>query len=134
MKSDDERNLLDRLRGAAEPTPGEQALDRARDELGRVADPAARVKPNRIRWPWSPSARAMRAARQASVQAQLDVYLNDLDVLRAARQAVSRVTAFRAIEAAECAIFELRSQGEALRHAMLARTHSELTARFAAEL
>jgi hypothetical protein len=134
MMKNDERNLLTRLSAADDPAPGEQALESVRQELGRAADPSARVGSTRFAWPWSQKAGAVRRARAANLEAQLQIYLDDLNAIRTARQALSRVTAFRAIEAAETAIFELRVRGETLRHAILARGHAELTARFAAQL
>lgn len=68
---------LNPLRRISEPTPGEHAMEHAHQELGRVANPAARVEPGRVRWPWSAAARAVRRARQASVEAQLEVYLDN---------------------------------------------------------
>lgn len=126
--------LLDRLRGDATPSRGEAALESARQELGRLADPCHRLDSSPFRWPWSERAAAIRAAKRASRKAQLDVFLDDLNSIRAARQAISRVSALRAIEAAECAIFEDRAQAEVFRHSVLADAHRQITERFTAEI
>lgn len=133
--SNNNQSALDRLRGGddVQDDSSETGLERANQELQVRADPR-RVTPGKIVWPWSREARARSAARDLSVEAQLDIFKDDLRAIRIAREVLSRAATMRAVQAAETAIFEIRCLGESARFAVVNRTHLEMTRQFLLQL
>jgi hypothetical protein len=126
--------VLEELRaGGRDPEPSEK-LERLSRELRVRSDPD-RVVPGRYRrLPWSREARARSDAHQASLQARLDIFRDDLRAVRIANEVLNRAATMRAVEAAETAIFEIRCAGQTARLAILNRAHLEMTRQFLAQL
>ena len=114
--------------------PAETSLARVSRDIEVRADPG-RVAPARAAaWPWSRGGRAHRQAATASLHARLDIFQDDLRAIRIINEVLNRAATLRAVEAAEGAIFEIRSLGETARYAILNRAHLEMTAQFVAHL
>lgn len=122
--------VLRRLR-AAPPRP---AVDHVSRELEYRADPERAVPRGGLEWPWSDRARVRSLARQASLEARLEIFKDDLRTIRTAHEVLSRAATMRAVEAAEAGIFEIRSVGETTRLAILNRAQLEMTRQFVAQL
>ena len=112
--------------GGGRMTPQEVSL-----EMSRLMDPS-RVAPEAM--PWTPEGRARNEARKAGLQARLDLFKDDLTAIRKANEALSRAQTMRALEAAEAAVFEIRTLGETLRFTILNRAHLAMSIEFAAQL
>jgi len=120
--------------GSVECPAAEEALERVNQELRLRSDPRRVVSERRLAFPWSPEARVRAQARQASLEARLDIFRDDLRAIRIANEVLNRAATMRAVEAAETAIFEIRCLGETARLAILNRTHLEMTRQFLAQL
>jgi hypothetical protein len=133
--------------GALEGPPDEQALTRLRAtdalelehrpsleevnrELRMRADPGQVAPAGRLELPWSPEARARSRARDVSLEARLDLFKDNLRAIRIAREVLNRAATMRAVEAAETAIFEIRTAGETARLAIINEAHLEMTREF----
>lgn len=124
-RSTDQRALV-----PAPAQPAEPALERVQRQLRERADPTVVFPRSLFESPWSPAADVRRQARQSSIAARLDLFRDDLQSIRAARHAIGRAASAQAMEAAETAVFEIRSVGESTRFAILNRTHLDMTAQF----
>jgi hypothetical protein len=124
---------ITRLR-TAEPEP-EDGLEEVSRELRHRLDPNS-VAPRQgmLEMPWSASARARATAHQASLEARLDIFRDDLRSIRIANEVLNRAATMRAVSAAEAAIFEIRTTGETLRYALLSQAQFEMTKQFTAHL
>jgi len=120
--------------GSVECPAAEEALERVNQELRLRSDARRVVSDRRLALPWSPEARVRAQARQASLEARLDIFRDDLRAIRIANEVLNRAATMRAVEAAETAIFEIRCLGETARLAILNRTHLEMTRQFLAQL
>jgi len=130
------RAALERLRsaGVVFEDSAESNLERVNEELQTRSDPdRVAAKPARF-WPWSREARTRDAARDLSVQARLDIFKDDLRLIRIAREVLGRAATMRAVQAAETAIFEIQCLGETARFAIINRTQLEMTQQFTAQL
>jgi hypothetical protein len=126
---------VDALRaGGVECPAAEEALERVNQELRLRSDPQRVVSDRRFALPWSPEARVRAEARQASLEARLDIFRDNLRAIRIANEVLNRSATMRAVEAAETAIFEIRCLGETARLAILNRTHLGMTRQFLAQL
>lgn len=114
-------------RVAGDPRPTVQEVTR---ELQVRADPARVVPDARVSLPWSESTRVRARARDAAHEARLDIFRDDLRAIRIANEVLNRAATMRAVEAAETAIFEIRTLGEAVRLAILNRTQMDMTRQF----
>ena len=124
-------DLLARLGGADVEEP---SIARVSREIQLRADPA-RVTPTRsLRLPWTPEARVHTKAREAALEARLDIFRDDLRAIRIANEVLNRAATMRAVEAAEIAIFEIRNLGETARLAVTNRTQLEMARQFIAQL
>lgn len=124
-------DLLARLGGANVEEP---SIARVSREIQLRADPA-RVAPARpLRMPWTLEARVHTKAREAALEARLDVFRDDLRAIRIANEVLNRAATMRAVEAAEIAIFEIRNLGETARLAISNRAQLEMTRQFVAQL
>jgi len=126
-------DVLDQLRSvpAVRTRP---SVERVSRELQHRADPD-RVAPSvSIEWPWSERAQVRVKARQASFEARLEVFKDDLRAIRIANEVLNRAATMRAVEASEIAIFEIRSLGETTRLAILNRAQLDMTRQFMAQL
>lgn len=130
MNSEDREEVL-----TPEVAPPETEVSAAgvSAELERRLDPNQVVREAPV-WPWSPEARTRAEAQRAGLRARLDMYRDDLAAIRTAHQALSRAGTMRAIEAAETAIFEIRTIGETLRLALLNRAQIEMTRLFVQQI
>lgn len=126
--------LLEQLRWGALEQNATEKLERLSDELRMRSDPDRVVAGRGPHLPWSREGRARLEARQASLQARLDIFRDDLRAIRIANEVLNRAATMRAVEAAETAIFEIRCAGETARLAILNRTHLEMTRQFLAQL
>jgi len=124
---------LDRLR-VLEATSDQPTVERVSRELRVKADPDRVAPHNGMQFPWSPQARARARARDLSLEARLDVFRDDLRAIRIANEVLNRAATMRAVEAAETAIFEIRTLGETARFAILNRAHLEMTRHFVQQL
>lgn len=124
---------LDRLRSLSDESE-KPSVERVSRELRVRADPD-QVSPNRrFELPWSREAQARSRARDLSLEARLDIFRDDLRAIRIANEVLNRAATMRAVEAAETAIFEIRTLGETARFAILNRTHLEMTRHFVVQL
>jgi hypothetical protein len=128
----DDRTLARLRSGESEP---EADLEEVSRELRHRLDPNS-VAPRQaiVEMPWSPNARARATAHQASLEARLDIFRDDLRAIRIANEVLNRAATMRAVSAAEAAIFEIRTTGETLRYALLSRAQFEMTRQFTAHL
>lgn len=118
---------------SGETTRGE--LDRVGELMQRLSDPARVAGPGpRNPLPWSPQAKAVKAAEQASIDARLEVFQDDLKSIRAANRILNRISMAHAVETARAAIFEIRARGELVRYEILNETHRELTSLFLSQI
>ena len=62
------------------------------------------------------------------------MFRDDLRAIRIANEVLNRAATMRAVEAAETAIFEIRSLGETMRLAILNRAQLEMTRHFAQQI
>lgn len=124
---------LERLRGASEETPP-PSLERVSRELRVRADPEQVAPASRLELPWSPAARVRGEARAIAFEARLDIFRDDLRAIRIANEVLNRAATMRAVEAAESAIFEIRTLGELARFAILNRAQLEMTRQFVGQL
>ncbi|MEZ5352301.1 MAG: hypothetical protein R2762_06655 [Bryobacteraceae bacterium] len=121
---------------AATPQPPIGAHDVrtvSRDLLARM-DPGAVAAPGALSLPWSAERKAHAAARDASLAARLDIFKDDLRAIRMANEVLTRAATMRAVEAAEAAIFEIRTLGEIIRLSLVNRAHLEMTREFTRQL
>ena len=126
---------LEQLRSAViDEDSVEQSLQRVSRDLRVRSDPDQVVSSRSLEVPWSREARARSRARDLSLEARLDIFRDDLRAIRIANEVLNRAATMRAVEAAESAIFEIRSLGETARFAILNRTHLEMTRQFLAHL
>lgn len=126
--------LLEELRAGVGDRETNQKLERLTRELRVRSDPDRVVPGGALLLPWSRAARARGEAREASLQARLDIFRDDLRAVRIANEVLNRAATMRAVEAAETAIFEIRCAGETARLAILNRAHLEMTRQFLAQL
>ena len=112
-----------------EPEHG-TSLEEVHRELRMRADPGQVAPAGRLELPWSPEARARTRAREVSVEARLDLFKDNLRAIRIAREVLNRAATMRAVEAAETAIFEIRTSGETARLAIINEAHLEMTREF----
>lgn len=115
-------------------TGARPSVERVSRELQHRADPD-RVAPTvSIELPWSERARVRAKARQASLDARLEIFKDDLRSIRIANEVLNRAATMRAVEAAEIAIFEIRSLGETTRLSILNRAQLDMTRQFVGQL
>jgi hypothetical protein len=139
LKRTDSSGLARDLAEPLEPQPGtetdvELSGKCVRRELQLRAGPD-RVEPaGPLAWPWGERARARTRAREAAVGAKLDVFKDDLRAIRIAHEVLSRAATMRAVEAAEIAIFDIRTRGETTKLAILNRAQLEMTHLFVAQI
>lgn len=126
--------VLQELAAGAGDRESTDKLERLNHELRVRSDPDRVVPGGAPLLPWSRAARARGEARQASLQARLDIFRDDLRAIRIANEVLNRAATMRAVEAAETAIFEIRCAGETARLAILNRAHLEMTRHFLAQL
>lgn len=126
--------VLEELRAGTGDRETTEKLERLTRELRVRSDPDRVVPGGAPLLPWSRAARARGEARQASLQARLDIFRDDLRAIRIANEVLNRAASMRAVEAAETAIFEIRCAGETARLAILNRAHLEMTRQFLAQL
>jgi len=105
-------------------------LDEVNRELRMRADPGQVAPAGRLELPWSPEARARVRAREVSLEARLDLFKDNLRAIRIAREVLNRAATMRAVEAAETAIFEIRTSGETARLAIINEAHLDMTREF----
>jgi len=70
----------------------------------------------------------------ARLQTGVDIFRDNIEVMRAAGRALASVAAVRAHEAASAAKFELRARGQVVRLALLNRVHLDLAHEFIAQI
>lgn len=121
---------LNDLRSAGGALETNEKIERLGQELRVRSDPNRVVSGQAAVLPFSREARARSQARDASLQARLDIFRDDLRAIRIANEVLNRAATMRAVEAAETAIFEIRCLGETARFAILNRTHLEMTRQF----
>lgn len=119
------------VRRTGDPRPTVEQVTR---ELQLRADPARVVPHSRLALPWSEATRVRARAREAAHEARLDIFRDDLRAIRIANEVLNRAATMRAVEAAETAIFEIRTLGETMRLAILNRTQLDMTRRFIQQL
>ncbi len=129
--SADEKTLARLSAGEPEPEADMEVVSR---ELRQRLDPDSVAPRSGLALPWSANSRARAAAHQASLQARLDIFRDDLRAIRIANEVLNRAATMRAVSAAEAAIFEIRTVGEILRYTLLNRAHFEMTRQFTAQL
>lgn len=110
------------------------SLERVGRELRVRGDPEQVAPRAGLELPWSAGARARSKARDIAFEARLDVFKDDLRAIRIANEVLNRAATMRAVEAAESAIFEIRTLGEVVRLAILNRAQLEMTREFASQL
>ncbi len=125
---------LNELRSPGAESETKEAIERLGHELRVRSDPSRVVSGRAAVLPFSREARARSQARDASLQARLDIFRDDLRAIRIANEVLNRAATMRAVEAAETAIFEFRCLGESVRFAILNRTHLEMTRQFLDQL
>ena len=134
---DDDRarvpDVLDQLRSLPETRP-RPSVERVSRELQHRTDPNRVAPKEGFELPWSETARVRARARDASFEARLDIFKDDLRAIRIANEVLSRAATMRAVEAAEIAIFEIRSLGETTRFAILNRAQLDMTQQFVDQL
>ncbi len=119
--------------GLQGPVDGLEVSRVSRELLART-DPE-QVAPRRaLELPWSAEAKARREALRASLTARLDLFRDDLRTIRVANEALNRASTMRALEAAEAAIFEMRTLGETVRLALLNRAQLTMARIFLAQI
>lgn len=131
-----ECELLERIRElpiryGRDPRP---TVHQVSHELQLRADPARVVPGGGITLPWSDAARVRGRAREAAFEARLDIFRDDLRAIRIANEVLNRASTMRAVEAAETAIFEIRTIGETTRLAIGNRAQLEMTRQFVEQL
>src|SRR5579884_3086505 len=122
-------SALERLRSIS-GDPLKPSVERVSRELRVRTDPDQVAPSRNFELPWSRAAQARSRARDLSVEARLDIFRDDLRAIRIANEVLNRAATMRAVEAAETAIFEIRTVGETARFAILNRTHLEMTRNF----
>jgi hypothetical protein len=125
---------LNDLRSSGGDSETNEKIERLGQELRVRTDPNRVVSGQAAVLPFSREARARSQARDASLQARLDIFRDDLRAIRIANEVLNRAATMRAVEAAETAIFEIRCLGETARFAILNRTHLEMTRQFLDQL
>ena len=112
-----------------------ETLEKLSRELRLRSDPD-RVAPGGALslLPWSREAHVRSQAREASLQARLEIFQDELRALRIANELLNRAATMRAVEAAETALFEIRCAGQAARLAILNRAHLAMTRQFVSQL
>jgi len=125
-------DVLHQLRGP-ERTP-RPSIERVNRELQHRTDPNRVAPVIGLELPWSERARVRARAREASHEARLEIFKDDLRAIRIANEVLNRAATMRAVEAAEVAIFEIRSLGETTRLSILNRAQLEMTRSFVAQL
>lgn len=129
------RAVISALRGPS--AEASLAVGADRDAAGEVrlrTDPSFALPRHPFESPWSPEAKARRQARDLSIQARLDAFRDDLKALRIAHRALTRSAIMRVVEAAEGAIFEIRTEQETRRYRLLNRAHIQMTGEFVDQL
>lgn len=126
-------DLLEQLRSLPEARP-RPSVERVSRELQYRADPDRVAPADGLELPWSERARVRAKAREASYEARLEVFKDDLRAIRIANEVLNRAATMRAVEAAEIAIFEIRSLGESTRFSILNRTQLDMTRQFVGQL
>lgn len=126
-------DLLDQLRSLPEPRP-RPSVERVSRELQHRTDPDRVAPAGVVDLPWSERARIRARARQASLEARLEIFKDDLRAIRIANEVLNRAATMRAVEAAEIAIFEIRGVGETTRLAILNRAQLDMTRQFVTQL
>lgn len=126
-------DLLDELRSLPEVRP-RPSVERVSRELQHRTDPNRVAPAIGVELPWSESALVRARARQASFEARLEIFKDDLRAIRIANEVLNRAATMRAVEAAEIAIFEIRSLGETTRFAILNRAQLDMTHQFVDQL
>ncbi len=127
-------DVLDQLRSVPAPRT-KPSVEHVSRELQHRADPDRVVPAGRgMVWPWSERARIRGRARQASLEARLEIFNDDLRAIRIANEVLNRAATMRAVEAAEIAIFEIRALGETTRLAILNRAQLDMTRQFVTQL
>lgn len=126
-------DVLDQLRSLPEARP-RPSVERVSRELQHRTDPNRVAPASGVELPWSESARVRARARQASFEARLEIFKDDLRAIRIANEVLNRAATMRAVEAAEIAIFEIRSLGETTRFAILNRAQLDMTHQFVEQL
>ena len=116
-------------------------IDDSRDELRRVgqelllrADPNQVAPPGRFEMPWAPERRARLEARDAALDARLDLFRDDLRSIRIANEVLNRASTMRAVEAAEATIFEVHSRSESFRLHIINSVQFAMTQEFIAHI
>lgn len=127
-----EIEVLDQLRTL--PDRSRPSVERVSRELQHRTDPERVLPADGVELPWSDAARVRRRAREASFEARLEVFQDDLRAIRIANEVLNRAATMRAVEAAEVAIFEIRSLGETTRLAIVNRAQLEMTRHFMSQL
>lgn len=125
---------LENLRAGIDGDSSAGQLEKVNRELEMRSDPERVVPLRAFEPPWSRGARARRRAEEMSLEARLDIFSDELRSIRIANEVLSRAATMRAVEAAEAAIFDIRCAGETVRHAILNRTHLEMTRQFLEQL
>ena len=126
-------DLLERLRGVPETRP-RPSVERVSRELQHRTDPNRVAPKDGFELPWSETARVRARASDASYEARLDIFKDDLRAIRIANEVLNRAATMRAVEAAEIAIFEIRSVGETTRFSILNRAQLDMTRQFCEQL
>jgi hypothetical protein len=126
--------LWESLRAGGVDRDTAETLEQLSRELRVRSDPDRVAPGGALSLPWSSEARARSQARQASLQARLDIFQDDLRAIRIANEVLNRAATMRAVEAAETAIFEIRCAGETARLAILNRAHLAMTRQFLSQL
>ena len=130
---DGRADVLEHLRSLPEARP-RPSVERVSRELQHRADPDRVAPASGLEFPWSDRARVRVKAREASFEARLEVFKDDLRAIRIANEVLNRAATMRAVEAAEIAIFEIRGLGESTRFSILNRTQLDMTHQFVEQL
>jgi len=126
-------DVLEELRAAPEARP-RPSVERVSRELQDRSDPNRVAPAEGLELPWSERARVRARAREASFDARLEIFKDDLRAIRIANEVLNRAATMRAVEAAEIAIFEIRSTGETIRFSILNRAQLDMTRQFVGQL
>ena len=126
-------DVLEELRAVPEPR-SRPSVERVSRELQHRSDPNRVAPAAGFELPWSERARVRARAQEASFDARLEIFKDDLRAIRIANEVLNRAATMRAVEAAEIAIFEIRSLGETMRFALLNRAQLDMTRQFVGQL
>jgi hypothetical protein len=127
-----DEQALQALRGNLDDS--QEGLRRVSQELLLRADADQVAPPERFEMPWSPERHARNQARDAALEARLDLFRDDLRSIRIANEVLNRASTMRAVEAAETAIFEVRSRSESFRLHILNSVQLAMTQEFIAHI